>query len=401
MGMGIWELVLLLFFLAPDGPVGQPASSAQVFTHVPNDSVLVLSADLASLGQGANTKLDRLLEAPFVEKTPAFKQAAAAVSMGRRMMEAEFDKLEIDVFKDIRYAVLCFTEDPEKGERGMVIAGDKIPQQAFDKLVEISGAKPKGRVFVAQEDRSGPQVLARTEDGTVLFGDQEWVEMALDGKHRHPGWKKLLADHNRKTYFMLAVKLSKNIKEDMQRELEPAFKPLVTGIEGISVRMQYRGSSFRILTSSPKAARVWGGILEGMGKIMVAYHEAAEGFLLMGESFLSSLDPPQKLFADLHGEEGEILGALVANRKEIHKMAKRLFLGTGKPRARTKVRPAARSATLDITGRGPGSMIMLPAAMGWLFFVSAASDEAVKVEAVEAMPPPQPAAPQIPARPEN
>ncbi|MBW1870984.1 MAG: hypothetical protein JRJ19_02915, partial [Deltaproteobacteria bacterium] len=59
--MAAMELILLLFFFSPEAPYGQPARANKIFQHVPADAMFVITADVASIGQGMNKGLDKLL----------------------------------------------------------------------------------------------------------------------------------------------------------------------------------------------------------------------------------------------------------------------------------------------------------------------------------------------------
>jgi hypothetical protein len=387
--MGMWEMLMLLFFFAPEAPFGQPAPAAKVFKHVPADTMVVLAVDAASLAQGANKSLDRLLDAPFVKNTPALQQGAAAVRMGRQMLISQSDQLGIDPLKDIRYALICFKDDPQKGEKGMIVLGGKFPQKTFDTFLDMSGSrgKEKDGVFVVEEDPSGPQVVVRAKDGTILFGDEHWVRTALEGKHSHPAWIPLLKEYDRKTYLLAAFLPDANMLEEMNRETEPLLRPLIGSLRGASIRLTYEGISIKVLASDAKFARVWGSMLEGLGKWLVAYHGVADGFLDIAGGFLASLDPIAAIAEELHGEDKEIMGALVANRKEIRKLTTRMFLGKKAPRSRLKVNPGGKSAMLTVTGQSPGAILLLPGMMGYLMLVRAEAPMPVEARPVEPPPP--------------
>jgi hypothetical protein len=384
--MGPMELIFLLFFFSPEAAYGQPANANKIFQHVPADAMFVLAADSASIGQGMNKGLDKLLAAPFIKKSAAMQQGAMAIRMGKQMLMQEMDKFGIDPFKDIRYVTLCFTPDPEKGERGLVIVGDKIPQKAFNALINMSGAQPQGDVYVVEQGgSSGPQVAARTKDGTVLFGDKQWVEMALAKKHRHKAMHPLLRSYDKRTYLMLAFKLNESMRKEIKDEAEPLLRPLFTSLEGGSIRLTYKGAEIKVLASNKQFTRAWGGLLDGSGRMISAYHQAAEGFLIMGEAFLSSLDPVASLGLELNQEEKDVIETLVTQRSVIRKYLVKTFLGTKPPVVKTKVNLKAKSATLTLTGRGPGGIALLGGMAGWLM-LGASSPKEVEVRATPPMP---------------
>ncbi|MBW1809550.1 MAG: hypothetical protein JRJ87_15255 [Deltaproteobacteria bacterium] len=365
--MAAMELILLLFFFSPEAPYGQPARANKIFQHVPADAMFVITADVASIGQGMNKGLDKLLAAPFIKKSAALQQGAQAIRMGKQMLMNEVDKFGLDPFKDIRYITVCFSVDPEKGERGLIIVGDRIPQKTFEALINMSGAQPKGDLYIIEQGgSSGPQVAARTKNGTVLFGDQQWVEMALAKKHRHKAMQTLLKSHDKKTYLMFAFKLNETIRNEIRDEAEPLLRPLFTSLEGGSVRLTYKGAEIKVLASKKQYVQAWGGILDGSGRMISAYHQAAEGFLIMAEAFLSSLDPVASLGLELGQEEKDVIETLVTQRSAIHKYLITTFLGSKPPVVKTKVNLKAKSATLLLTGRGPGGIALLGGMAGWL-----------------------------------
>lgn len=390
MGLGMMELLLLLV-LSPAAPFGKPADAATVFRHVPDESVLVVTADVASLAQGAQKEFERLLKMPVFNKSVLMQQAAQAMRSGRAMFEARAKRFGVDPFRDIRYATLALGIG-EQGEKFLAVLGGKLPQKAFDTVVADAGATREDGVFVLP---GGEQVLARAADGAVLFGSRDWVGTALAGEQRHPSWKRLLSGHDRSTYFMFAFRPGAHILAEWKREMDVVFHPLlIDGFQGMSLRLTYRGSELRVEAPDARRAGVWGGVLRGFGLVSVAGRDAAEGLLQMGESFLASLDPLPAL--DAAGpEEKEMLRVLVGHRTEIRKMLVRQLLGK-RQKARVRVDKRRKSAILTMSGKGLASVLVLPMSAGMFLMRGSAEEEpatAVPPAAADPAPAPVPHGP--------
>jgi hypothetical protein len=381
-------IVMMLFFLfTPDAPYGQPAPGAKVFKHVPEGAVVVMGLDAASLAQGMEKKLDKLLAAPLLKKSKAMQPVVQALNMGRGMMKAQAQTIGIDPFRDVRYVMLAFQPGPDS-ERGIIVAGGKFPGDILAKVGKLAGKEPEGDILQLESDG----FLARHKDGSLVFGNKEWVQMALDGKHKNKAMKPLLRDYDRKTWLMVAFRPDETIRRDWKNE-DAMARPILDHIEGLSLRMTYGGEVIKVVATDRKFVDVYKGLLDGFGQMSAASHQFATGALDSAEGFLASLDPVSALGAEMGPVESAIVSTLVENRKEIRKLIKDLILGK-KVSARVKANKARRTAELTIKGRGPSTMMFLGGVVGWLTLSGADAGPMVeeKVEAVPAEPMPVPPA---------
>ncbi|HUU01277.1 MAG TPA: hypothetical protein VM425_07570 [Myxococcota bacterium] len=371
MGMGMMEIFLALFFLAaPSGPYGQPAPASTVFRHLPEGAVLVVGVDVASLAQGVDQGLGRILKAPFVKKSPVMQMAATAITTAKETMLQKARQLGIDPLKDIRYLMVALQPPHQGQERILLVAGGKFPPGIMDGLAGLTGAQKKDNMLIVDDDPENPMVLAKAGDKTLVFGSRPWVQDALAGEHKNKTMRSLLKDYGRDTYFMLAFRPNESIRADWKTE-DPMARPLLAHFEAISVRFTYKSEIIKVLTDDPRFVAVYKGLLDGLGQMAVAGWQFAEGALAMGEAYLASLDPVAQLDANLPPEGQQVVRVLVDNRREIRKLVQQMFLGK-KTRATASGLKSKRTAMLTISGHGPSSMMFLGVMLGGFAYAGSA-----------------------------
>jgi hypothetical protein len=372
-------LSILFFLFSPQAAYGKPAPAATVFRHVPDEAVLVVGVDVASLVQGMNKNLDRLMNAPFVKNSAAMQPVVAMLKGGREAFRMQAMKVGIDPFKDIRYLMAAMAPTAE-GERSLVVVGGKMPKNALELVGGMmGGAKPEGGIL-----NLGNEVMAQARDGTLLTGSRPWVEKALANQHSHKSWKSLLGDYDRKTWLLAAFRPNDRIRDEWRNE-EPAARPLLEHIAGLSIKMTYGGEAIKVVSTDSGFVEVYRGLLEGFGQMSTAAHQFGTGLLTLAEAYLGSLHPVSALAKQLPEEERALIEVLVKNRKAIRKLAQDMLLGK-KARASVKANKRKKSATLTIKGSGPSSMMFVGAAVGWFILQRASAAP----EPIEAKPAPLP-----------
>jgi hypothetical protein len=377
-GMGMMEIFMALFFLAaPSGPYGKPAPAATVFRHVPEGAVLVVGVDVASLAQGVDQGLGRILKAPFVKKSPILQMGATAVTSAKETMLQKVRELGIDPLRDIRYLMVAMQPPSDGQERILIVAGGKFPAGILDKLAQLSGAQKKDNMLIVGDDPENPLVLTRAGDKTLVFGSRPWVQDALAGKLKNKMLSSLLQDYGRDTYLMVAFRPNESIRADWKTE-DPMAQPLLNHFEAMSVRFTYKSEIIKLVTDDPKFVAVYKGILDGLGQMFVAGWQFASGVLTMGEAYLASLDPVAQLDASLPPEGRQVMRTLVENRREIRKLVQELFLGK-KTRATARGLKSKRTAMLTISGHGPSAMMFFGAMLGGIV-LAGSSEKAPSVE---------------------
>lgn len=359
MGIAIMELLSLFLLFSPAAPVGVPAPAATVFRHLPEDAVLAVGMDVASFLQGTNQELDRIMSASFLKDSTVFQEGLQVFKAGREDLLAKAKEWGLDPLRDIRYAALFAGLDGQNQGKVLTVFGGKLQKSTLEALAKETGARVDGALWV---DETGSTVFGQAADGTVLLGSREWVEMALAGKHRNTAFKSLLADYDRKIYFMAAARFTPSIRNRWLEELEPIFRPLFQHLDGVSLSLTYQGSAFKVLTDSAPFVEVYRGILDGYGQLSEASNQIVDGLLNIGEALLASLEPVSGLGGKLAAEEKEILSILVSKRREVRALWRDLLVH--KPtKPRLVVNRAAKSVELKLSGGNPISILMLAGAV--------------------------------------
>lgn len=386
--MGPMELVTILFFLfTPQAPFGQPAPAATVFRHLPDDAVLAVGCDLGSLARGVDRGFDRLLEEPLLAEAKALGPVVQGLKTGRSSMVAEAQKLGIDPFSDLRYLMAALA--PAKGgdERVLVVVGGKLPGDLLGRIGALRGTQPEGNLLRVDDG----EVFAQANDGTFLMGSEDWVRKALAGRHSHSSFKKLLADYDRRTWFLAAFRPDEKVRAEWKQE-GPLGRPLLEHVAGLSVRMSYGAEKLKVFATGPEFVPVYRGLLDGLGQMATAAHLFARGMLTAGEAYLASLDPVAGL-KGLRPMQKAVIETLVTHRTDIRKLAGRLLVG-GTPKARVRANRKARSAELTISGgRGPTSMMLFGGMLSYWMLMPAeapvdAPSPATRAVPAEPAPPP-------------
>jgi hypothetical protein len=385
--MGLMEFFWLLFLLFPTQPYGKPAPAATVLRHVPPGAQLVITVDAASVVQGMNRGLDRVIKAKFVQQTPELKLFSDQIVQAREMMLTQAKTFGIDPFKDIRYVTISVGKLDAPEPDVLAVFGGKIEDKTLDQLAAQAGAKKDGKYWVSPE--GDKWVVARAKDGAVLAGSKAWVDLALARKARAPAMKPLLSMYDKKTFLLLAFQPSKQMEDKWHTEVDWVARPLLTSMHGLGFRMGYKGFSLKVQTDKKKLS-VWQDLFYGFGRWTVATRETSEGALFIAQGLLSSLEPVAKLSHDLSEQDARALEAMVKHRKEIRKLVSSLFVG---PVPKPKVKTNKRNNTVSLmVGGGNASLALLPtvgALVGWLTMRRAAPDMPPPA-AVEAMPEPTP-----------
>lgn len=392
-GMGIWEIFMMLFLLgAPGAPYGHPAPAATVFGRVPDGAAVVVAVDVASLAQGIDKRIDKLLNMSFVKKSPVLKMAATALEASRQMMLEKVRQIGVDPLKDIRYLTVAFRPPVDGRARVLIVAGGKFPPGILDNLAKLSGSKKDGDLLIIEDDPNNQTVLAKADAKTLVFGNRTWVEQARSGKKKNHDktLRKLLKGFSRSTYFMLAFKPDASIRAEWN-EADPMARPLLDHLRALSVRFGYKNEMIDVVTDDPKFVDIYKGLLDGLGQMAMAGWQFTSGTLAVGEAYLGSLEKVAEFGADLPPEGRQVLRVLIDRRREIRKLLQGLLLGK-KTSARALGLKRQRIARLVISGHGASSMMFLGAMLGGVFW-------AVKSEPNEAPPVKAPAAVAKPLAP--
>ena len=393
--MGMMEFFWLLFLLFPTQPYGKPAPAATVLRHVPPGAQVVIAIDAASVVQGMNRGLDRVIKAKFIQQTPELKLFSEQIVQARQMLITQAKGFGIDPFKDIRYVTISVGKLDAPEPDVLAVFGGKIEDKTLDQLAAQAGAKKDGKYWVGPD--GDKWVVARAKDGAVLAGTKAWVDLALARKARAPAMKPLLSMYDKKTFLLLAFQPSKQMQDKWHTEVDWVARPLLTSMHGLGFRMGYKGFSLKVQTDKNKLA-VWQDLFYGLGRWAVATREASEGALFLAQGFLSSLEPVAKLGHDLSEQDAKALEAVIKHRKEIRKLVSSLFVGPV-PKSKVKANKAKNSVSLTVDG-GNASLALLPTvgALG-AWFTMSRSESHMPPTTVEAIPVPAPAPEDPPPAP--
>jgi hypothetical protein len=382
---GMLELTWIFLLLLPTQPYGKPAPASTVLAHVPPGAVVVFAVDAASLGQGVNQGLDRLLGAKFIRSTAALQQAAAQIEQGRVLIKEQIDQFGIDPFRDVRYATISLGDLDAPEPSVLAVIGGQLPDALIESLAAKAGAQRQGDRWVLPKG-DGQMIMARASSGALLVGSPPWVELALAGKAQNPQLRPLLAGYDKNTFALLAFRPTAEMQARWRQEADWLVRPLLASLQGIGLGLGYDGWAVQVLFA-PGSLPVWQDLLYGLGRLAVAAREATDGALFLAKAFVASLDPVAELGHDLSAEDAALLGALVQHRDEIHKLLAGMLVGPS-PKTRVLVHKAQASVTLKVTGK-TASLTLFPMAAGAIFWLTAARAEPmspIPVEAIEPQP---------------